>query len=220
MSADITIPVFDGVGVVSLANADEKQPALHEITLAILRKLAGYTDESMPANLPAQPWTRFQSATHGARRAREEGLSTTHELPLSRFDLTGTYDDDGYGTLTLCDASSQSDECQPVLDDFRLVDEPSMNEPKLFGSWPSILSSHVRFDPTNTTGRYLADFGTLYPSGYGRNMTPFAQWNGRFIADFVVKDRTVRGFGLSGIGEREGYGSMEENFDVWFRKRV
>ncbi|KAH8991092.1 hypothetical protein EDB86DRAFT_1637507 [Lactarius hatsudake] len=37
VSADITIAVLDGVGV---ANADRKQPALHDITVAILRKSA------------------------------------------------------------------------------------------------------------------------------------------------------------------------------------
>ncbi|KAI9456694.1 beta-lactamase/transpeptidase-like protein [Lactarius psammicola] len=219
VSADITIPVFDGVGVVTLTNADAKHPALHDITVAVLRKLAGYTNESMPANLSAHPWTRFQSAPFGARRVREEGLSTTHELP--RLDLTGTYDDVGYGTFTLCDASSRSDECRLVLDDFRLVDGPSTREPnRLFGSLPSIFTGHARFNPTNTSGRYLVDYGSLYPTGYGRNTTPFAHWMGRATADFVVEDGIVRGFGLSGIGEREGYGSVEENSDVWFDKRV
>ncbi len=219
MSAEITIPVFDGVGVVVLANADDKQLSLHNITVTVLRKLAGYTDESIPANLSAHSWTRFQSATSGSRRIREEDPSTTHEPPS--LDLTGTYDDDGYGTLTLCDASSRSDECRSVLDDFRLAYGPSTGDPnRLFGSWPSVWSSHARFNPTNTTGRYLVDFGSLYPTGYGRNTTPFAYWTDSVPADFVVEDGIVRGFGFSGMGAREGYGSVEENFDVWFRKRV
>ena len=219
MSADITIPVFDGVGVVTLANADEKQPALHDITLVVLRRLAGFPDESIPANLSGHPWTRFQSPTSGAQRPREESLSVTNDLPSSRLNLTGTYDDDGYGTLTLCDVSSRSDECRLVIDDFRLVDEPSTGDPnRLFGSWPSVWTSHFRFNPTSTPGQYLADFGTLYPTGYGMNTTPFAHWMGRVPIDFVVEDGIVRGFGLSGEGE--GYGSVEENFEVWFSKRV
>ena len=219
MSADITIPVFDDVGVVTLANADLKQPALHDVTLVVLRKLAGFTDESMPANFSGYPWTRFQSATSGTQRPREEGLSATNDLPPSRLNLTGTYDDVGYGTLTLCDVSSRSDECRLVLDDYRLVDEPSTGDPnRLFCSWPSVWTSHARFNPTNTPGRYLVDFDTLYPTGYGRNTTPFAHWMGRVPADFVVEDGIVRGFGFS--GEREGYGSVEENFEVWFSKRV
>ncbi|KAH9063769.1 beta-lactamase/transpeptidase-like protein [Lactarius deliciosus] len=220
VSADITIPVFDGVGVVSLANADEKQPALHDINLAVLRKLASNTNVSIPDDLSAQASTRFLSATWGPRRAREEGPSATHEVP--RLDLTGAYDDDGYGTFILCDASSLSDECRSVLDDFRLADEPSMGDLKgLFGSLPSTFTKgHARFNPTNTTGRYLVDFGSLYPTGYGRNTTPFAHWMGSATADFVVEDGIVKGFGLGEIGERGGYGSVEEDSDVWFSKRV
>src|SRR6266404_9071655 len=100
VSTDITIDLSHGIGVITLANADYKGPALHDITLTILRKLPG---QSMPANFSAHPWTQFQSASMGPRRAREEGLSMARELP--HLDLTGTYDDVGYGTVTLCDAS-------------------------------------------------------------------------------------------------------------------
>ncbi|KAH9038942.1 beta-lactamase/transpeptidase-like protein [Lactarius pseudohatsudake] len=220
VSVDITIPVLDGVGIVALASAYAKHSALREVTTTVLRKLAlaGCADESMPANLSAHAWTQLQSAASSSRRAREEDPTTTHEIP--RLGLTGTYEDAGYGIFTLCDASSRSDECRSVLDDFRLVDVSSADDPNtLFGLWPSVWTSHARFNPTNTTGRYLVDFGSLYPTGYGRNTTPFADWLDRTPADFVVEDGVVRGFGFSG-GEREGYGSVEENGDVWFSKRL
>ena len=92
------------------------------------------------------------------------------------------------------------------------MDESSTGDPNtLFGSWPYAWTSHIRFNPTITTGRYLVNCGTLYPSGYRRNTTPFAHWIGRVTADFVVEDGIVRGFGFSRIGNREGYGSTEEN---------
>ncbi|KAH9180223.1 beta-lactamase/transpeptidase-like protein [Lactarius sanguifluus] len=92
VSAGITIPVLDDVGIVVLANSDAKHSALRDITIAVLRKLAmaDYTDKSMPANL---------SAASSTRRTRKEDPSTTHETP--RLDLTGTYDGAGYGTFTL-----------------------------------------------------------------------------------------------------------------------
>ncbi|KAH9038941.1 beta-lactamase/transpeptidase-like protein [Lactarius pseudohatsudake] len=217
VSAGITIPVLDGIGIVALANADAKQSALRDVTVTVLRKLAlaGCADESMLANLSAHASTRFQSAA-STPHAREEDLTTTHEIP--RLDLTGTYEDAGYGSFTLCDASSRSDECRSVLDDFRLVDESSADDPNtLFGSWPSVWTSHARFSPTNTTGRYLVVLGSLYPTGYGRNTTPFAVWTDRTPADFVVEDGVVRGLGFGG---KEGYGSVEENSDVWFSKRL
>ncbi|KAI9446775.1 hypothetical protein H4582DRAFT_2070102 [Lactarius indigo] len=222
VSADITIPILDGVGVIALANADGKRPALGDITIAILRRLAsaGYTNESMPANLSAYASTRHRSATSSSRHACEEGPSTTQEVPL--LDLTGTYDDAGYGTFTLCNASSRSDECRSVLDDFHLVYESSTGDPNtLFSSWPSVWTSHARFKPTNTTGRYLVGFGSLYPTGYGRNTTPFAEWaDSAAAADFVVEDGNVRGFRFSAIGEKDEYESLEDNPDVWFSKRV
>ncbi|KAI9446777.1 beta-lactamase/transpeptidase-like protein [Lactarius indigo] len=135
--------VLDGVGVVTLANADAKQPALHDIAI-----------HQRPTRIPL-------------------------------LDFTGTYDDAGYGTFTLCNALSRSDECRSVLDDF-----PTS-----------------RFNPTNTTGQYLVDFGSLYPTGYGMNTTPFAD----------LGDGVVRGLGFDW---RDGYGSVEESFGVWFSKRV
>ncbi|KAH8991095.1 beta-lactamase/transpeptidase-like protein [Lactarius hatsudake] len=211
------IPILDNVGVVALANANAKQSALRDVTVAVLRKLAlaGCADVSMPADLSGHASTRLQSAASSSRRAREEGPSTTHEVP--RLDLTGMYEDAGYGTFTLCDASSRSNECRSVLDDFRLVDGSSADDPNtLFGSWPSVWTSHARFSPTNTTGRYLVDLGLLYPTGHGRNTTPFADWTDRTSADFVVEDGAVRGLRFGG----EGYGLMEENFHVWFSKRL
>jgi len=156
--------------------------------------------------------------------------TSSRSRPLLRqsVDLVGTYHDVGYGPIELCSSSShsQSDACRHVLHDFDLLDEttqPSMTpEDALFASWPSVFTTHACFlpideDPTSTTGRrYLVYFGRLYPTGYGRNKTPFAQWIFRAIADFVVEDGQVKGFGLSGIGERQGYGSVEENSDVWF----
>jgi len=97
------------------------------------------------------------------------------------------------------------------------------HEDALFASWPSVFTTHARFVPTDegpisTAGRwYLVDFGTLCPTGYGRDTTPFAHWTSGVVADFV-EDGQVKGFGLSRIGERQGYGSVEENSDVWFTK--
>jgi hypothetical protein len=160
--------------------------------------------------------------------------SRSRSLLRQSVDLIGTYHDVGYGPIELCSSSShwQSDACRHVLHDFDLLDEatqPSMTheDALLFASWPSVFTTHARFVPidkgltglTNTASRrYLVELGTVYPTGYGRNKTAFAHWFFRVIADFVMEDGQVKGFGLSGIGGRQGYGSVAENSDVWFTK--
>jgi len=74
----------------TLANADEKRPALHDITLAVLRKLAGYTDESLPPNLPPRPWTRFQSATTWCTTCSRGRSVNDPRLGLARTTTTAT----------------------------------------------------------------------------------------------------------------------------------
>jgi hypothetical protein len=213
------------------------QPALVEITFAIARKLLGL-DELRPdsSSRPQQhPVHNAFTTSLRASDAREDtqvpiGGQITSSRPLLRqsIDLAGTYHDVGYGSIELRSSSSQSDACWHVLHDFDLIDEatqPSMtHEDALFASWPSVFTTHARFVPvdedlTSTAGRrYFVDFGTLYPTGYGRNTTPFAHWIFKVIADFIVEDGQVKGFGLSGIGERQGYGSVEGDSDVWFTK--
>jgi len=237
VSAVVSAVVSDGIGIVALANADGMQPALVEITFAIARKLLGLDelkpDSSRPRQHPAH--NAFTNTTSSSRvgDAREDARATrgtTSSRPLLRqsVDLAGTYHGVGYGPIELCSSSSQSDACRHVLHDFGLIDEapqqPSMTHEALFASWLSVFTTHARFVPidedlTSTAGRrYLVNFGTLYPTGYGRDTTPFAHWIFEVIADFVVEDEQVKGFGLSGIGERQGYGSVEENSDVWFTK--
>ena len=241
MSAVVSALVSDGIGIVALANADGMQPALVEITFAIARKLLGLDELKPDSSRPQQQHpahsatttTTTSSIVSDAREDARAARGTTSSRPLLRqsVDLAGTYHGVGYGPIELCSSSSQSDACRHVLHDFGLIDEatqstqPSMtHEDALFASWPSVFTTHARFVPidgvlTSTAGRrYLVDFGTLYPTGYGRDTTPFAHWIFKVIADFVVEDEQVEGFGLSGIGERQGYGSVEENSDVWFTK--
>ena len=239
MSAVISALVSDGIGILALANADGMQPALVEITFAIARKLLGLDelqpDSSHPQRHPVHnAFTTTTTSSSRASDAREDaqatrGTTSSRPLPRQSVDLAGTYHGVGYGPIELCSSSSQSDACRHVLHDFGLIDEaiqPSIAyyEDALFAFWPSVFTTHARFVPidevlTSTAGRrYLVDFGTLYPTGYGRDTTPFAHWIFEVIADFVVEDGQVKGFGLSGLGERQGYGSVEEKSDVWFTK--
>ena len=163
----------------------------------------------MLANLPAHPWTRFQSATSGARRTREEGLSTTRELPPSRLDLTGTYDDDGYGALTRQASRTNANPFSTISISWTSHQQATQIHCSVPGHTPGrATSASIPPSPpggiSSTVARFIrrATGGTRRLSRTG---------SAGVTADFVVEDGIVRGFGFSRIGNREGYGSTEEN---------
>lgn len=69
-------------------------------------------------------------------------------------------------------------------------------------------------------------FTSLYPNGYGKDTTPFetagvGPSNG--LAEFVVEDGKVVGFGISGLVDRlteraRKYESVQDRAEVWFDK--
>jgi hypothetical protein len=193
VSAVITALIPSGTGIIALANADGKQPALTNITYLIAQKLFNLDEPERQV--------RTRKEGEGAR-------AMTHSLSLPRVDLAGTYHDAGYGTFELCSSSSSSintsnpsatssSGCPRVLDTFRLTYKPSEltedsedEQPRLYASWPSVFTTHAIFIPArppptgtdlDTAGRYsiyhfVVYFGALYPAGYGRDTTPFAHW--------------------------------------------
>jgi len=249
VSAVFSLFLSDGIGVIALANADGMQQALVEITLAVARKLFRIRVEEHPS--PTVPWTfpfppgqpiltpitiPIPNATTNwdadtgeeeeeeEERRRERVVATRRRSRAAPVDLSGTYYNEGHGTLELCSGSSTSDACQSVLHDFRRVvsETPSTDDPHaLFVSWPSVFANHARFTPIKiAAGRYLLHVGTLYPVGYGRDVTPFAHWILRLVADFVVVDGEVKGFGFSYLGKKRGDDwSVERDSEVWFSKR-
>jgi len=226
------------------------QQALVEITLAIARKLFQVSiDEQTPPTIPTFPFPPGQplyipiptpnannttnwDADLGMEEGEEEDDDEKERVVVARrrklrpayVDLSGTYYNEGHGTLELCSGSSTTDACRRVLHDFRRVvnETPSTDDPHaLFVSWPSVFTDHARFSPIKVvTGRYRLDVGTLYPVGYGKDVTPFAHWVLRLIADFVVVDGEVKGFGFSYLRKKRGHDwSVEKDSEVWFTKR-
>ncbi|KAI0303516.1 beta-lactamase/transpeptidase-like protein [Multifurca ochricompacta] len=202
VSTMTTALISDGIGVIALVNADRKQQTLANITLAIARKLINLNDPPspiVPTTPLAGPYRRphvqsDKSLVSGERHGREDDRMMTTR-PLSPIvDLTGTYYDAGYGTLTLCNISSQSDACRPVLDDFRLADKPSANDPDgcLLCGLLSSPGTSVFFPPTSLGGI------------------------------MSISNGKVKGVGFSeiGIDDTKRYESIEENSDVWFTKQV
>ncbi|KAI0261079.1 hypothetical protein BC834DRAFT_845824 [Gloeopeniophorella convolvens] len=177
VSAMITAAPTDGIAVIVLANADAKRAPMTDLTYYIARKLFRLSDD-----LDATP-----TLPHACGESRHV---------LSPVNLAGIYDNMGYGTVTLCSAESQSDVCLPVLADFRAVKGSPLNgSHDLFAVWGPVFSTHAVLVPFAGTG-YQLRVGTLYPSGYERNITPFADWIIQADAEFVFEDGAVKGFGI------------------------
>ena len=217
MSTFIACALEDGIGIIALANADSKDTALLNITDAAAAIAFGIGGASSPtAN---QPTTSRRSKLPRRASLMARGDDGGAPAPSDVDLLTGTYYNAGYGSGELCSVRSSSPSCKSVLDAFHATD-PSLspNSPDLFGSWVTLLSTHVRFTYTNDS-QYLIYIGSIYPEGYGKNTTPFSTLDSSATAEFVVENGKVSGFGWNDLGNGgKRAGSVEETSDVWFAK--
>ncbi|KAI0252716.1 beta-lactamase/transpeptidase-like protein [Lactifluus subvellereus] len=215
VSTAIAAALSDGLGIIALTNADSKYPAIEKIILAIAQRAFNSTTYSAPP-LDEQPSTSHtKRSQHADVTARADTTST-----LSPLDVEGTYYNAGYGSSVLCSVQSSSSSCQSVLNDFRSVDKSlSPNSTDLFASWDGLFARHFHYTPTNGSS-YSISAGTIYPEGYGRNSTPFSTVAPAAMAEFVVVNKTVVGFGVFGVtgSGRAHAGPVEEASDVWFVK--
>ncbi|KAI0271641.1 hypothetical protein BC834DRAFT_453664 [Gloeopeniophorella convolvens] len=136
VSAVITATISDGVGIVVLANADNKQNPMTDISFTIVKRLFGFADAPLPEpalititptpveRLPFTVPTPFSiwNTTQFAKSVLKppENITSTCMMQAPeppRAQLTGTYHNDGYGTLTLCDGTSSSEVCRAVVED-------------------------------------------------------------------------------------------------------
>ena len=223
VTAHVTATPEDGIGVIVLANADQRELSVTEITLLALEKAfglgTGIPSSSPSANTPTAAATLRRTTSdlrHVGVTCRGKGTAA----PYYDVELAGTYSNAGYGTAVLCSMRSSSSSCQRILDNFRSVDKSlSSNSTDLFASWATIFSSYLRF--TQTNGRqYIIFSETIYPEGYGKNSTPFSTQITVGLATFVVEDESVAGFGITGISGVNRSGPVEEASDVWFVKQA
>ena len=113
---------------------------------------------------------------------------------------------------------SSSPSCRSVLDDFRAVNGfISLNSTDLFASFNTFWSKHAHFAYTNASN-YLISLGTIYPEGYGKNSTPFSTLAPATVAQFVVENGNIVGFGFndSDTSDLTHEGSVEETSLVGF----
>jgi hypothetical protein len=216
VSALIIAALEDGIGIVVLVNADAKGSSIEKVIVGVAEKAfgAGNSSNSPPADDPINSRSILPRKS-GMIMARADSTETPPCL-----DLAGTYHSTGYGTVALCSVHSTSPSCQSVLGDFRSLNKSvSLNSTDLFASFNTVWSKHAYFTPTNAC-KYLISLGTIYPEGYGKNSTPFSTLAPATIAQFVVENGNIVGFGLndSDTSELTHGGSVKETSQVWFVK--
>ena len=206
----------DRIGFIVLANADSKDTAVLNISLAAAAIAFGIGESPPPPAIPSTASRRSEQPRHASLTAR--GDHGDAPAPSDVDLLTGIYYNAGYGTGELCSVRSSSPSCKSVLDAFHAID-PSLspNSPDLFASWITLLSTHVRFACTNGS-QYLIYIGSIYLQGYGKNITPFSTLDSSATAEFVVDNGKVSGFGWNDLNDNVKTGSVEETSDVWFIK--
>lgn len=159
--------------------------------------------------------------SYGIDFSQRTTLNTvTTDLPPDAY--AGTYSNPGYGSFTFCSPSSNlsttNEYCTSTLSDFSKVfsASPPSEEQGLYATWARVWASHVRALPTTAganssvvqnrqtyidqTSANTFDFSfiTLYPSGYGKNSTPFYDDSILIPATgiFDVVDGEVKGLGM------------------------
>ena len=210
VSTFIGIAPEDGIAIVALTNADDKDDPIFDIVDKIVEKAFG-SENSSSATITR----RSNQLT-----PRHAGLTARGDDGPPNVDLTGTYCNAGYGTGVLCSVHSSSPSCKSVLDAFRSIDPSLSTSTDLFASWVTLFSTHLRFTYTNN-GKYSISAGSIFPQGYRKNTTSFSTLAPIATAEFAVENEKVVGFGWNVIGDDGDVmpsGSVEETSEVWFVK--
>ncbi|KAH0826361.1 hypothetical protein J3R83DRAFT_5323 [Lanmaoa asiatica] len=123
---------------------------------------------------------------------------------------------------------SASSYCAKVQSNFSVVDSVQGDvgpTGDLLAEWPRVWSSHVRMRHEQGS-IFNIHFTSLYPNGYGKDTTPFETREigpTEGLAEFVVEDGKVVGFGMSGLVGRvteraRKYEGVRDRAEVWFDK--
>ncbi|KAI0346460.1 beta-lactamase transpeptidase-like protein [Trametopsis cervina] len=209
----------NGIGIVVLANADEK----HTQELVILYRIIEHL-----LSLPKLASSYYVSLLR-SRNVIPKMDTAAHPIhdTVSVHRYTGTYTNPAYPTIVLCDPqSSHADKtCTSTLAAFRELEDLSLSNDTLYTGLPSMFTTHGRFHRT-ANHTFQVYFTTLFPSGYGKDTSPFENGetdNPSGVAEFVIEDGEVVGFGINFAGNdiskrRRAGGGIKVTAEAWFQK--
>ena len=215
----------DNLGVVLLANTDEKQDDNMAILFRVIDEalalpqsaLLGPLSSCAGCSRPSSVIRPTHNISHTSLKIKPGTSSTDGQLnfhaaeleplPLDLDAYAGTYADSlgAYGNITLCapTRTPPSAYCARVLADFAPIEESARSSlgpspPSLFAAWPRVWSSHIRLRHA-VRNSFALTLPHLFPQGFGRNTTPFEFYDSQLSAgrvEFVVENGRVSGFAL------------------------
>lgn len=211
----------DGLGIIVLVNADDKASvATIPITQKIISNLLEPTTDGVEHRTDQIEIERWASQEPNIS-LRRPGTGRNRAVNKDELDInleayTGTYNNSGYGSFTLCTAYSTSQYCTEVLSNFTTVDSHRIaaeassgpytrnSAKELYASFPRLWSSHLRF--VHLEGqKFVLEATNLFPEGYGRDKSPFEAMSdgstGGVAVEFVV--------GVGGQEEQENGGRVQ-----------
>lgn len=221
----------DELGIILLVNADGKALVPNIlITQKIISDVLGLTGDAVEGGTEQTEIERWLSQEPSEISLRRPGIRMDRAVNKDELDIdleaySGTYNNSGYGSFTICSASSTSQYCTEVLSNFTVVDSHTITADasstpyvrnstrELYASFPRLWSSHLRFVHLERQ-KFLLEATNLFPEGYGKNKNPFEALadddTGGVIVEFVVSDEDedeqvdggrVQGFGMMGLME-------------------
>ncbi|KAG8221711.1 beta-lactamase/transpeptidase-like protein [Butyriboletus roseoflavus] len=204
----------DEIGIALFANGENKAEPVMLFLNRILDSALHLTSSLTPTSSPSRNAMTTEP--------------TAQNLSLSLDAFAGTFANPGYGSFTLCSPSSTSSYCVTVQSNFTIVDSVqgnAGNSEDLLAEWPRVWSSHVRMRHQQGSV-FQIHLTSLYPNGYGKDTTPFETRGvgpAEGLAEFVVEDGKVVGFGMSGLVDQlteraRTHESVQDRAEVWFDK--
>lgn len=191
----------DGLAYVVLTNTDAGHPAIIKLAHRIM-------DEALSLGsawgAPSHEQVTRPTSSQVAHTSQE---TAEPSLPIEAY--AGTYENAGYGTITLCAPSSTSPDCRRVLNTFATVNNltASENRNTLYAEYGSMWSSYMRFRHVGGDDFQMM-LMDLFPHGYGKDTTPFevnSEGSGEAVTKFELDKEGARvlAFGFMGTQEEE-----------------
>lgn len=239
-STQIALLPRDGLGIVVLCNASQKEKQAMAIVYRVIESILGLprTASSRFTAAPQLPKSHVRSepiASNNSHPPHSEKISKENmareNISLEKY--VGTYTNPGYPNITICSPTHATSlheldkVCRDTLKEFSSFDDPSTVGLTLYLSIPGLWVRHARLRPAGRN-RFNVASTYLFPEGYGRDKTPFelSEMIG-FMGDveFAVDDGgNVVGFGLDNSdvtvvpGRSRGDGDIKETAGVWLNK--